>query len=102
MIDASKFAKPVGDPQKFKDGKFRSFSFAGKSNKEVADEVRKFADGIEEGFVLIQKIQSGAVISADEYLTLGLYFEFHEMVEVDGQKQIAAPRHYDRIIDLGS
>ena len=72
MIDASKFAKPIIG--KYHDTKF--FRFGVGENAAMAQEIRRFADLVESGSVIMQKVESGAAANIDDYAMYGLYFEF--------------------------
>jgi hypothetical protein len=73
MIDAGKFAPPV--IQASGDAGFFRFSL---DRVAAATELRRFADGIESGRILLQKVQSGVVASNDDYCLQALMVEFAE------------------------
>jgi hypothetical protein len=90
MIDAGKFARPTkpvtGDP-----GFFR-FSI---DRQGAVAELRRIADALEDGRLLLQKVQSGTVAVCDDYCFQALMMEFaeREVVEaLDRAKPVAGTK----------
>ncbi len=88
MIDATNFARPHIS------GRF-VFRFSVNSPEALAGQLRDFADKVEKGEVLVQKVQTGQTAKLDEYNMQGLFIEFATREEIE-----AARNPPKRIIDL--
>lgn len=80
MIDASKFAKP----HIVSDG--RHFHFATGSAEQIAAQIRLFAQDVEDGRILIHRVQCGSAASADDFTLSGLYFEYSDVLVTPSSK----------------
>lgn len=74
MIDAGMFAKPhIREVDK------TGFKFGlDVSKEEAADAIRKFADAVERGDVLLQKVQSGVVADVSDFTMKAIMFTYAE------------------------
>lgn len=73
MIDPGKFARRdiVSNDRTW-------FIPFGIGHEELATELRRFADAIEKGTVLPQRIQTGVVATVEDYQMLAIMVEFAE------------------------
>jgi hypothetical protein len=87
MIDIGKFAKPaLSFDQK------TLFRFSVDDPKQIAEELHKFATLVENGKVLIQKIQAGQIAARDDYFVQALLIEFAEEEENPDAKRLIPAR----------
>lgn len=93
MIDIGRFAQRHCEI--IKDGEKKSLRFGGGAREELAAELRRFADMVENGDVLIEKIQAGQIVSPEEWYAQALFIEF-----VEYEKEPAERKAPDRIIEV--
>jgi hypothetical protein len=70
-MDARNFAHTLG-------GEMGHFFPFGVDKDNAAAELRKFADAIESGKIVLQKIQSGSIADPGQYATQSVVIEFVE------------------------
>lgn len=88
MIDIGKFSKPHISGK----GVIRF----GITKEETAAQLREFADRVEKGEILIQKVQTGQVAGLDDYLMQALFIEFAEQEKVEGEDREVPERIIER------
>jgi hypothetical protein len=81
MIDAGRFAKRT-EPNLTSGGDKCFFRFA-ISSDDAARELRRLADAVESGRILIQKVQVGQVASVDDFYLQAIMIEFAEREELE-------------------
>lgn len=95
MIDPGKFAHAKIVEKWGDDGHRACFRFGGYREGIVA-ELRRFAAAIESGDIVVQKIQTGAVVSAEDYVNQAIMVEYVEIERLPN----AAKAPPGRIIEL--
>jgi hypothetical protein len=76
LIDARKFARPNISPAKSQQTHY--FRFGMNDAAGIAAELRRFADAIERGDYLMQKVHSGVIAEIADYSMQAIMFEFVE------------------------
>lgn len=89
MFDVKKFAKPIPC------GPHKIIRFDCNTKEETAQQFRLFADAVERGNILIQKVQSAQVAGVDDYYMEALFIEYAQVEE--GEEK---PRKIERIIEI--
>lgn len=71
MIDAGDFGHPkLGTDEK------SFYRFGITTNEEAAKAIRRFADQVEQGKVIIQKVQSGTIANVTDYTQRAIMIEY--------------------------